>query len=176
MLTFIATAEVLFWVVLAAGLAVRYLLRSPRLGAAVLLGVPLIDLLLLIATTIDLRDGGEAEFTHGLAFAYLGFTIAFGHSMIRWADQRFAHRFAGGPEPWKPPKEGWANVRYEWREFGKAMLAWAISCALLLAAILLVDDPDRTEALEGWILRLSIVVGIWSLWPITATLSPRGMR
>jgi hypothetical protein len=56
------------------------------------------------------------------------------------------------------------------------MLAWAISCALLLAAILLVDDPDRTEALQGWILRLSIVVGIWSLWPITATLSPRGMR
>jgi hypothetical protein len=175
-LTLIASAEVLFWVVLAAGLAVRYLLRRPRLGVAVLLGVPLIDLLLLIATTIDLRDGGEADFAHGLAFAYLGFTVAFGHSVIRWADQRFAHRFAGGPEPWKPPKEGWANVRYEWREFGKAVLAWAISCGLLLAAILLIGDADRTEALEGWIARLSMVVGIWSLWPITATLWPRGIR
>jgi hypothetical protein len=176
MLTFIVTAEILFWVFLAAGLAVRYLLRRRRLSAALLVGVPLIDLLLLITTTIELRDGGEADFTHGLAFAYIGFTVAFGHSIIRWADQRFAHRFAGGPEPWKPPKEGWENVRYEWREFGKAMIAWTISVGLLLAAILLIGDPDRTEALEWWIVRLSIVVGIWSLWPITATLDPREVR
>jgi hypothetical protein len=40
---------------------VRYLLRRPRLGAALLIGVALIDVLLLITTTIDLRDGGKAD-------------------------------------------------------------------------------------------------------------------
>jgi Bacterial regulatory proteins, luxR family len=49
MLTFIVNAEVLFWVFLAAGLAVRYLMRRPRLSAALLIGVPLIDLLLSIS-------------------------------------------------------------------------------------------------------------------------------
>lgn len=112
-LTLIASAEVAFWVVLAAGLAARYLLRRPRLGAVLLLGVPLIDVLLLIATTIDLRDGATASSAHGLAFAYLGFTVAFGHSVIRWADQRFAHRFAGGPPPQRPPKYGREKVLYE---------------------------------------------------------------
>ena len=50
--------------------------------------------------------GRRPNFTHGLAAAYLGFSVAFGHSMVRWADQRFAHRFAGGPPPWRPPKQG----------------------------------------------------------------------
>jgi hypothetical protein len=31
--------------------------------------------------------------------AYLGFSVVFGPSVIRWADARFAHRFAGGPPP-----------------------------------------------------------------------------
>lgn len=92
--------------------------------------------------------------------------------MIRWADERFAHRFAGGPPPWRPPRGGAARARYEWREFGKAALAWAIACALLLVAIAIVGDAHRTEALEGWVARLSVVLGVWSLWPITHTLWP----
>jgi hypothetical protein len=42
----------------------------------------------------------------------------------------------------------------------------------LLAAIAIVGDAERTEALQRWIVQLSIVVGIWSLWPITHTLWP----
>jgi hypothetical protein len=89
--------------------------------------------------------------------------------MIRWADDRFAHRFAGGPAPWRPPRGGRARTRYEWREFGKAALAWAISVALLLGAIALVGDADRTEALRAWIVRLTILLAIWSIWPISHT-------
>ncbi|HTE61228.1 MAG TPA: hypothetical protein VK631_12825, partial [Solirubrobacteraceae bacterium] len=87
--------------------------------------------------------------------------------------QRFAHRFAGGPPPWRPPHGGRERARYEWREFGKASLAWAISCGLLVAAIAIVGDAGRTEALEGWIARLSMALAVWSLWPITHTLWPR---
>ncbi|HEX2774046.1 MAG TPA: hypothetical protein VHN18_16675 [Micromonosporaceae bacterium] len=171
LLAIIAACEIGFWVVLVAGLVARYLLRRRRLGAVLLVCVPLVDLVLLVATVLDLRRGASANFTHGLAAAYLGFSVAFGPSMVRWADQRFAHRFAGGPPPWKPPKRGPERVRYEWREWGKAVGAWAIACGLLGLAVLLVDDADRTAELVAWIQRLTAAVVIWFVaFPLWATL------
>jgi hypothetical protein len=172
LLAVIVAAEIGFWVMLAAGLATRYLLDRRRLSTVLLASVPVIDLVLLIATVVDLSNGATADFTHGLAAAYIGFSVAFGHSTIRWADQRFAHRFAGGPPPWRPPRGGRERARYEWREFGKAALAWAVSAGLLLAAIAIVGDADRTEALQDWIARLTMILAIWSLWPITHTIWP----
>ncbi|MEV7227010.1 MULTISPECIES: hypothetical protein [Polymorphospora] len=173
-LAVIVACEIGFWVVLGAGLVARYLLRMRRLGAALLVCVPLVDVVLLVATVIDLRGGATATFVHGLAAAYLGFSVAFGHSMVRWADQRFAHRFAGGPPPWKPPKGGPARVRYEWREWGKAVLAWAIACALLGGGILLVGDFARTGELAAWVARLTAVIVIWLLaYPVWTTISHR---
>jgi hypothetical protein len=166
----IVACEIGFWVLLAAGLTARYLLGRRRLGAALLVCVPIVDVLLLVATVIDLAGGATAGFGHGLAAAYIGFSVAFGHSIVRWADERFAHRFAGGPPPWCPPRHGWARARHEWRELGKALVAWTISYALLAGAIAIVGDAGRTEALEGWIAQLTVVLMIWSLWPITYTL------
>ncbi len=172
LLALIVACELGFWVVLGAGLFARYVLGRPRLGGALLACVPLVDLVLLVTTVIDLARGSTAEFGHGLAAAYLGFSVAFGRSILRWADQRFAHRFAGGPPPWAPPRGGRERARYERREFGKAAVAWAISCGLLAAAILVVGDAERTEALEDWVGRLTLTLAIWSLWPITHTLWP----
>jgi hypothetical protein len=172
----IIACEIGFWVVLGAGLVSRYLLGRRRAGATLLALAPAVDLVLLIATVIDLSDGGTASFAHGLAAAYIGFSVAFGHGLMRWADARFAHRFAGGPAPRRKPRHGRARARYEWREFGKAVVAWAVSCGLLAAAIVIVGDSDRTEALSAWLLRLTIVLAIWSLWPITYTLWPAKPR
>lgn len=172
LLAIIVACEIGFWVVLGAGLIARYLMGRRRLGGVLLALVPLVDLVLLVATVIDLADGATAGFTHGLAAAYLGFSVAFGPSMVRWADERFAHRFAGGPPPWRPPLGRLARARYEWREFGKAVLAWAISCGLLLAAIAVVGDAERTEALLGWVARLTVILGIWAIWPIGHTVRP----
>ena len=171
LLLVIVAAEIGFWVLLAAGLVARYPLGRRRLGAILLASVPLVDVGLLVATVIDLNNGATADFRHGLAAAYIGFSVAFGHSAIRWADQRFAHRFAGGPPPWRPPRGGRERARYEWREFGKAASAWSVSSALLLAAIAIVGDADRTAELQGWIARLTLVLAIWSIWPISHTFS-----
>ena len=60
---------------------------------------------------IDLRAGATADVFHGLAAIYVGVSVAFGHRMIRWADEHFAHRFAGGPPPKRPPKHGPEHAR-----------------------------------------------------------------
>lgn len=167
----IVACEIGFWLCLAAGLTARYLLGRRRLGAVLLAGVPLLDLVLLIASVLDLRDGATAGPEHGLAAVYIGFSVVFGPSMVRWADDRFAHRFAGGPPPRRPPKSGRAYMRYEWREFGKACITWVITCGLLFAVIVLVDDPDRTDHLWLWIRSMTTMLGVWIIWPIVATLT-----
>ena len=51
----IIACEIMFWVFIAAGLAARYLLRRKTLGAALLICAPLVDVVLLVATALDLR-------------------------------------------------------------------------------------------------------------------------
>jgi hypothetical protein len=173
LLAVIIACEIGFWIVLVAGLAARYLLRMRRLGGVLLICTPLVDLVLFVATVVDLRRGTTATFAHGLAAAYIGFSIAFGHSIIRWADQRFAHRFAGGPRPWKPPKGGRPRARYEWREWFKGLLGWAVASAMLAGGVLMIGDWERSQELVAWIGRLSVVIVIWLVaFPVWATLSP----
>lgn len=169
----IAAAEIGFWVFVAAGLLVRYVLRRPRLGAALLICSPLMDLVLLVASAADLLGGATATDVHALAAAYIGGSVAWGHRMVRWADQRVAHRFAGGPPPARPPRYGAAKVRYEWVEWSRCLLFWAISCGLMLAITALVGDPARTGVLQDWTGRLTVVLVIWLVaWPVWTTVAP----
>ncbi|WP_327001535.1 hypothetical protein OHA72_41360 [Dactylosporangium sp. NBC_01737] len=154
---FIIGCEIAFWAVLAVGLLLRYPLRRPRAGAAVLAAVPLVDLVLLVACAADLHGGATAGPRHALAALYLGFSLAFGPSMVRWADVRFAHRFAGGPAPQKPVDKR----AHEWRLFGLAAIAWAITCALLGVGIWWIGDPARTVALKAGAGQVSLVLAIW---------------
>ncbi len=157
----IVATEVAFWVFLIAGLTARYVLRRPRLGLALLLGSPAADLVLLALTAGDLHSGAAPTQAHALAAAYLGFTIAFGHDLVSWADRRFAHRFAGAPLAAKPHRGGAERVRHEWREFRKAALFWAISVGLLLGLSALVGDVERAQPLLGYVVVLTITLGIW---------------
>ena len=109
---------------------------------------------------------------HGIAAAYLGFSVRSGPAPSAGLTSASRTASPTAHSPGTRRGHGRDRTRYEWREFGKALLAWAISCGLLLVAIALVGDGDRTEALEAWILRLTLVVAIWSLWPITHTIWP----
>jgi hypothetical protein len=143
----ILVSEFAFWVFIALGLTARYLLRRPRLGAALLILAPFVDLVLLVASVLDLRGGGDASIVHALAAIYIGVSVGFGHSMIRWADARFAYRFAGGPRPVKPSKYGPAAARREVGNWLRHLLAYAVGSGLMLGGVLLVGDPDRTRVL-----------------------------
>jgi hypothetical protein len=170
----IVACEVGFWFLLGAGLVARYVLRLRRTSAVLLAGAPVLDLVLLIASVLDLRSGSVAGPAHGLAAAYIGFSVAFGSATLRWADQRSAHRFAGGPAPDRPPRYGRARARYEWRLWGRALAGWAVACGLLGLAVVVVDDAARTAHLVGWINGLTAWLVIWALaWPVPWTLWPK---
>ena len=169
----IVACEVGFWAVLMAGLAARYGLRMPHLGGAFLVCVPLVDAVLLVATVLHLRGGGQAGAAHGLAAVYLGVSVAWGHSMVRWADARFAHRFAGGPPPSRPPSGGAEHARYERGQWARHLLAWAVGCALLLGGVVFVGDPDRSGALSGIALGWTLVLAVDFFWAMSYTLWPR---
>ncbi|MFB9330727.1 hypothetical protein ACFFSY_32705 [Paenibacillus aurantiacus] len=173
MAAFIIGCEVAFWVFVLAGLVFRYLLKAKRLGGALLLVTPLIDLALLIVTVWDLRDGAVASTVHGIAAIYIGVSLVYGHSMIRWADVRFAHRFAGGPAPESLPRYGQAHARRERIGWAKHFGAWAIGCAVLYAMVLLVGDAERTNALMGIMRIWSIVITIDFVYSFSFTLWPK---
>lgn len=157
----IVACEIGFWVVLASGMLVRYALGRPRLGAVVLAGVPLVDVVLLAAAAVDLGRGAEFETVHGLAAAYLGFSLAFGHSLVQWADVRFAHRFAGGPPPPpKPAKGSTERLAAMWREWGRVVVAAAIA-TVVLVGLTVVARADEDGVIASWAVRLWVVAGIW---------------
>jgi hypothetical protein len=146
----ILACEVGLWVLLGLGLVARYLLRLRTLSTV-----------LVVAVTLDLMHGAEPRSVHGLAGVYLGFSVAFGPSIVRWADVRFAHRFAGGPAPVKPAKGTPERVAHLWREWNRVVVAAAITSAVLGALVLFVATPEQSGTLTWWIGRVWVVVGIW---------------
>jgi hypothetical protein len=172
LLVVIIGCEIAFWVLLVLGLALRYRARRTRIGAAVLVCVPLIDLILLVVTVLHLRSGGTPEPASGLAAAYLGASVAFGPGIVRRMDARFGHRHGEGPPPARPPKHGDERARYEWSEFLKAALAFVVASLLLLGGVALVGGLARGEPLLAWIPKLGMVLLIWlavaasyTVWP-----------
>jgi len=153
--------EIAFWLVLVLGLTCRYIFKLNRISTFLLYSIPLIDLILLAATVFDMRAGSVATFAHGLAAAYLGFTIAFGRVTIDWADGVFSRRFAGGPPAAQPPTHGLELLLSELKWFGRCLLAVSITIFLSYLAIVLVDDPGRTEAFEVWMQIPLITASLW---------------
>jgi hypothetical protein len=166
----ILAAEAAFWLVLVSGLLLRYVARAPRASTLVLASLPLVDLVLLALVAIDVAGGGEPTRAHAFAAMYLGFTVAFGRSVIAWADGWFRHRFAGGPRPAKPAKGSTAEVRAIWREWSRVVLGAAIAALCLLGMIALEgwhlpdwDDPTAIHPYWAAIHMLAIVVVVWFL-------------
>jgi len=175
-LALIIGCEVAFWVVLALGLAARYLLRARKLSTALLVCVPLVDVLLLAASVLDLRRGAEAEVTHGLAAIYIGASVAFGGQLVGWADEHFAHRFAGGPSPARPPAAGREHAAHERRQWLRHLLAYVLAVAVMGVFTLLVGDYTRTAPMWGPLRIWGVVVAIDFVISFSYTLAPRKAR
>lgn len=168
----IIACEVGFWVLLAAGLAVRYLLERRRTSVVLLLCEPVLELVLFVVTAVDLRNGAEPSWEHGLAALYIGFTVAYGHYTITWLDGHAAHRLAGAPRPPRPPRYGLARARHEGRLWLRTLVAAAVACALLQAAVWYVGDGD-TSSLRTFQWVALRALGIHGLIALTYLIWPK---
>ncbi|WP_031485803.1 hypothetical protein [Streptomyces bicolor] len=155
--------EVGFWVLLALGLAVRYVLKWRRTSVVLLLCEPVLELVLFAATAIDLRNGAEPGWEHGLAALYIGYTVAFGYRTIRWLDGHAAHRLGGGPPPVKPPRYGRARARHEAGLWLRAVYGGAVALALLQLAVWYVGDSGDVSSLRAFQWVAIRTVGIYGL-------------
>ncbi|WP_430786812.1 hypothetical protein VBD025_14795 [Virgibacillus flavescens] len=155
----IVASEIGFWVFIAIGLLTRYVFKRKKLGLFFLALTPLIDLILLVTTSIDLFRGATATQAHAIAAVYIGVSIAFGKSMIEWADVRFQYYITREGSP--PVKRfGMDYAKHYFKSWGKHVLAYLMGAGFLVILILLIHDPSRTEALTN-ILRLwTLVLGI----------------
>lgn len=159
----IVACEFGLWILLGVGLAARYLLRLRRISTVLLAAIPLLDVVLVVAVLLDLHRGAPASTVHGLAGVYLGFSVAFGPALVRWADAHVAHRFAGGPRPVRPAKGSAEKYRAVWQEWFRVVTAAAIASVTLFGLVVTVAGPEQEDTLYGWIGRVWLIVGIWFL-------------
>lgn len=167
----IIACEIGFWLALVAGISLRYIFRKPRLGAALLIAAPVIDLALLALVTVDLLGGGTASWHHGLAALYIGISVAYGHRMIAWLDAKFATRFDGAPP--RVALTGWAYTVSCWKDVARTLLAAAIAAGILGGLVLVVAARDQTAELLGFFPILGVIVGIDLVWAVSYTLWPK---
>ncbi|MCF7616709.1 hypothetical protein P9D51_18420 [Bacillus sonorensis] len=169
----IIACEIGFWAFILLGLFFRYIANKKKISLFFLAATPVLDLVLLIATAIDLHNGATADTFHGLAAIYIGVSIAFGSRMIKWADVRFAHRFAGGPKPDKGPRYGKEHAKKEREGWIRHFAAWAIGAGLLAGLHLFIGDFERTQSLLRIASAWSIILAIDFIYSFSFTIFPK---
>ncbi|OLT10906.1 hypothetical protein BJF79_25410 [Actinomadura sp. CNU-125] len=172
MLYLVLACDVLFWVFLGGGLAARYAAGRRTLGGVLLLCVPLIDVVLLAATVLSIRNGAEPTIWHGLSAAYLGITVVYGHRTVRWADARFARRFGEDAPPPRPKPYGRAAIVDAWTSWLTFLLAYALSVGLMFGLVALVGGLDAGAPLLVWLNPLTKVLIYSLIWPVLTTIWP----
>ena len=171
----IIACEVGFWIVILLGLITRYVFNRKRLGLFFLTLTPVIDLILLVITTTDLYKGAIATTAHAIAAVYLGISIAYGKSMIQWADERFLYYVQKkGTKPAR--KNGMEYAKHSMKGTLQHLLAFIIGGCLLLAMIYLMDDPTRSEALYGTLKIWGMILGIDFIISISYFIWPRAKK
>ena len=96
----IVACEVGFWIFIIAGLVMRYIFNQKRIGLLLLAMTPVVDLILILVTGIDMYRGGEPTTADAIAPIYIAVSIIYGKSIIQWADERFAYYVKReGPKP-----------------------------------------------------------------------------
>jgi len=177
----IIISEILFWVTIILGLFARYVLKRNKLGLILLAATPVIDCILLATTSIDLYRGATASTVHAVAAVYIGVSLAFGKSMISWADNYF--RYYVTKQGAKPAKRyGTEHAKHYFKSWIRHVFAFLIGVGILQLLILLIDDATRTESLASISRIWLIVLGIdfifaisYFIWPKKSGSSPKSV-
>ncbi|GAB3941728.1 hypothetical protein [Corynebacterium tapiri] len=157
----IIIAEVLFWVLLFGGLAVRYIAGMKSVGMVMLALTPAIDLILLALTYADLSGGGHSKFVHGLSAFYIGYSLALGPVAIKAMDQRAVKRF-GGHQPEPRAESTYAEQLSLWK---RALVGSAVTIVLLAIGVAIVGAQGSFWLLYWTITAVFVPISWWFIGP-----------
>ncbi len=164
-------AEIAFWVVIIAGLTTRYIMKQQKLSMVFFALVPVIDIVLLTAATIDMLNGASATIAHALAAAYIAVSLVFGKRMIARADKLF-RQWVLKEHITKDKLFGmhYANASLQFTRHH--ILAYLVGTGLMWLVVWLVGQPDKTEAMTGAIRLWTMIIIIdglitasYYIWP-----------
>lgn len=175
----IIICEVLFWIFIISGLTARYIWRKESVGFILLAITPVVDLALLLLTGFDMYRGATATLAHGIAAIYIGISIAYGKSMIKWADEKFRYYILKSGQ--KPIKlSGQAFAKKNFFNWVRHLFAYIIGAGLLVVLTIWVDDAERTLALQQILRIWTLVLGIdlvitvsYFIWPRSSKLDTK---
>ncbi|WP_146551648.1 hypothetical protein [Rummeliibacillus sp. SL167] len=168
----IVGCEIMFWIVIILGLVTRYVLNLNKLGIFLLALTPLIDLALLITAGIDLYHGATATVAHAIAAVYIGVSIGFGKSMVKWADERFLYYVK--KDGIKPRRlYGLDYAKHYLKGFGKHVVSFLIGAGLLVLVIFLIHNSSQTQALLDVLRIWAIVLGVDFIFSISYFIWPK---
>lgn len=172
---FIILAEISYWIFILLGLVTRYIIKQEKLSIWLFGATPLIDLMLLIFTVFDLKNGTEATFAHALAAIYIGVSIAYGKQMIKWADIQFQYYFLKIDN--RPAKLfGIERGKKEMEGFFKHLIAYLIGGIFLVGMIYFLNNATNTENLMATWRIWSIILGIDFLISFSYILFPTSKK
>lgn len=142
----IIACEIGFWVFISLGLTTRYVFKKKKLGLVFLALTPVVDLVLLIVTSYDLYRGAVATTAHGIAAVYLGFSLAFGKSLIQKTDELFQYYvMKTGPKPIK--LYGVEYAKNYLRNWLRHLVAYIFGASLIGIIYLIVNDLERIHTM-----------------------------
>ncbi|QUQ68002.1 hypothetical protein [Kutzneria sp. CA-103260] len=174
LLTLVIGSEVGFFVLLLAGLVVRYLVKMPRTGAVLLALSPLGYVAVLIAGAIDLARGGTSDIAHVFGAIVIGIVAVSGrhhlHAMDGWVRRKLAK------EP-KPRLYGAEFARKQRTDFYRRTGEWAVVVVLLAGGYALAGfDVLRGGALLAGIGFWTVVLVVDFIWSFSYTVFPRAVK
>lgn len=158
MLPYIIGGEVLFWALLIVGLSTRYLLDWRGASTALLIATPIIDIVIIALTYVDLAEGSSSDFSHGLAAFYVGFSTVFGPDVVRFLDRKLARRFSERHKD-EPTHAGDRSALIDWY---RCLLASAITGALLGVGIFVAGWTDSFWLLY-WLIVVVFTAAAWAV-------------
>lgn len=167
----IVACEIGFWVFILAGLIVRYIFNQKKAGLILLAMTPVVDLVLILVTGIDIYHGARATMAHSIAPVYLAISIFFGKKMISWADERFLYYVKReGPKPVR--RLGMDYAKHSMKGSLLHAVSYIFGGVLLLLMIYYMGGGSKTEelwnTLSVWGLIVLIDLGIsatYFIWP-----------
>ncbi|GGB02495.1 hypothetical protein ERX37_00580 [Macrococcus hajekii] len=161
----IVAAEMGFWLLILLGLYFRYKLHKPKLSLVFFIMAPIVDVLLLIATALDIKRGGTVGLAHALSAIYIGFSVGFGRNLIAKADVMYREYILKE----NVPSEKLYGKEHRKKYFEgtiRHLITYLVGAGLMYAFIVYVGDADKTRLfsmiIKGWtvILVIDILINL----------------